>query len=98
MFAVYILQSEKTGRYYIGYTSNLDKRIRYHNSRKNKSTKSGIPWRLIKYENFDTKKEAWLRERKIKYYKSGEAFKKLVQTGDKAVGWPSGLRQRSCPA
>ncbi|MFQ5817373.1 MAG: GIY-YIG nuclease family protein [Terriglobia bacterium] len=29
-FTVYILHSERTGRYYIGQTSNLQKRLRCH--------------------------------------------------------------------
>jgi len=78
MFTVYILQSEKNGRYYVGYTSDLLKRLRYHNSGKNKSTKNGIPWRIVMQENYGLKREAWLREHQIKRYKGGQAFKKLV--------------------
>ncbi len=78
MFTTYILQSQKNGKYYVGYTTDLKKRIYYHNSGKNISTKSGVPWKLVKYENFETKKEAWLREHQIKKYKGGEAFSKLI--------------------
>ena len=78
MFQVYILKSGKTGRFYVGYTSNLEQRLKYHNLGKNKSTKAGIPWKLVKFEEYKTKREAWLRERQIKKYKGGEAFKKLV--------------------
>ena len=78
MFQVYILKSKKTGRFYVGYTSNLEQRLKYHNLGKNKSTKTGIPWELVKFEEYKTKREAWLRERQIKKYKGGEAFKKLV--------------------
>ena len=78
MFKVYIIQSQKNRRYYIGYTSNLEQRLRYHNSGKNKSTKLGAPWKLVLEEMFGTRKEAWLREHQIKSYKGGEAFKKLI--------------------
>jgi len=78
MYSVYIIQSEVTGRYYIGFTSNIDDRLKHHNSGANRSTKSGSPWRLVYKEVFDSKKEAWLREKKIKSYKGGEAFKKLI--------------------
>ena len=80
-----------TDRYYIGYTSDVNDRLRHHNSRANKSTRDGIPWNLIYCENFQTKREAWLRERQIKSYKGGEAFKKLVNkkcTGGRAVNCP----------
>ena len=79
MFAVYIIQSGKTRKYYVGYTSDIEHRLEYHNRGKNKSTKSGIPWRLVGKEYFRTKKEAWLRERLIKSYKGGGAFKKLIE-------------------
>ena len=42
MFITYILKSEKTDRYYIGYTSDVEKRLTNHNSGKNKSTKIHI--------------------------------------------------------
>jgi putative endonuclease len=78
MYHTYILKSEKTKKYYIGYTSNLSQRIRNHNSSKNASTKPGIPWRMVYSESFQEKKLAWLREKQIKCYKGGEAFKKLI--------------------
>ena len=77
MYYVYILQSKK--RYYIGYTSNLEERLRNHNSGKNVSTKYGIPWVVVYSKKFEDKKLAWLRERQIKKYKGGEAFKKLIK-------------------
>jgi len=79
MYYVYILKSESNGKYYIGYTSNLNQRISNHNSGKNVSTKPGIPWKIMYSEKFEDKKLAWLRERQIKSYKGGEAFKKLVK-------------------
>lgn len=79
MFYVYILKSQKTGRFYIGSTSDLEKRILAHNKGSNKSTKYGRPWELIYTENCTDKKGAWLRENQIKKYKSGEAFKKLIK-------------------
>lgn len=78
MYFVYIIKSEKTNRYYIGYTSNLNDRLRHHNSGSTASTKSGIPWNIVYTENFPTKKEAWLREHQIKRYKGGAEFKKLI--------------------
>ncbi|OGY56968.1 MAG: endonuclease [Candidatus Colwellbacteria bacterium RBG_13_48_8] len=78
MYIVYIIQSQKTRRYYIGHTNNFSRRLRQHNSGKNISTKSGIPWRLVYQEKVSNKEGAWLREHKIKSYKGGVAFKKLV--------------------
>jgi len=64
---VYILQNSRRNRY-IGLTKDLRKRILRHNSGKNKSTKYGIPWKLIYCEISLNKEDARARE---KYLKSG---------------------------
>ncbi len=77
MYKVYIVQSEIHYRYYIGHTSDLDKRLLRHNAGLVHSTKSGRPWLIIYTEIFSSKDGALKRERQIKAYKGGEAFKKL---------------------
>ncbi len=79
MYHVYIIKSLVSGKHYIGSTSNLGSRIIKHNSGGNRSTKSGRPWQLVHTEMFANKSDAWFRERQIKSYKGGEAFKKLVK-------------------
>jgi len=81
MFYVYILQSEKSSRYYVGYTSDIDDRLKHHNSGANKSTKPHRPWKIVFKEQYLDKKTAWLREKQIKSYKGGNAFKKLINGG-----------------
>jgi len=78
MFYVYIMRSKKDSSYYIGYTSNLQERIKRHNQGRSKYTKSKVPWDLIYYEEIQTKREAMKREKLIKSYKGGEAFRKLL--------------------
>ncbi|MFH1367151.1 MAG: GIY-YIG nuclease family protein [Patescibacteria group bacterium] len=78
MYIVYIIQSEANKRYYTGITQDIKKRIRHHNSGANKSTKGKGSWRVIYQEQFRDKESAWRRERQIKKYKGGEAFKKLL--------------------
>jgi len=78
MFVVYILYSQFLGRYYIGHTKDLSKRLARHNKGLVKSTKNGRPWILVYSENYKTKTEAYKRELQIKSYKGGEAFKKLI--------------------
>lgn len=78
MYCAYILKSEKTDRYYIGSTNNIESRLKRHNNGRNKSTKLGIPWKLVYSENFSTKQEAYRREFQIKSYKNGNVFKKLI--------------------
>jgi len=68
MFWVYVLKSEKTGRYYTGSCEDFEDRFRRHNNGESKATKHGIPWRLVYREPFETRAEAVRRER---HFKSG---------------------------
>jgi len=55
MFFVYILKSSITDKFYIGQTSDIKKRLLYHNSGYSKSTNAGVPWKLVYSENYDTR-------------------------------------------
>ncbi len=66
MYKVYILKSEKTGRSYSGSTEDLENRMAEHNSGETKSIKSGIPWRVIHVEEFETRAGAIAKEKAIK--------------------------------
>jgi len=80
MYTVYILQSS-TGKHYVGYTSNLADRLRHHNSGASKSTRPYRPWKIVYTERYSDKASAWRRERQIKSYRGGAAFKKLLTDG-----------------
>jgi len=77
MHYVYILKN-LAGRYYIGQTTDIRRRIEEHNHGKTKSIRSRGPFKLIYKESFDTRAEAIKRERQIKKYKGGNAFKRLI--------------------
>lgn len=66
MWYVYVLQSERTGRWYTGSTKDLRKRFFSHNAGKNFATKPGAPWRLIYYEAGLHRDDARARERFLK--------------------------------
>jgi putative endonuclease len=68
----------KDGRYYIGETADVEARLRFHNSGKQRSTKNRIPFKLIMFEVYSNRSDALVREKQIKSWKGGEAFKKLV--------------------
>ena len=55
---------------YIGYTNNLNKRIKLHNSGKGAKFTRGRHWVLIYKEQFKSKKEAISREYYIKNNRS----------------------------
>lgn len=66
MWYVYLLQSEMSGKYYIGMTSDVPKRLREHNAGKTKSIKAYIPYKLIGYKEFTDKTEARKQEIRLK--------------------------------
>ncbi len=78
MYYVYILQSEKDGKFYIGSTSDVKARLDFHNSGRQRSTCFRIPFKIVYKEEYASKSEALKREKQIKSYKGGEAFKKLL--------------------
>jgi putative endonuclease len=78
MWNVYILQSEKDGRYYVGCSNDYQRRLEEHNSGQNLSTTKGSPWKIVRLEPFENSQAAFLREKQIKSYKGGNAFKKLL--------------------
>ena len=77
MYFIYIIENTE-GKHYVGYTSNLVRRIKDHNSTKGRWTKKKGPWRLVYQEACSTKEEAYSREKQIKRYKGGRAFKQLL--------------------
>ena len=68
-FRVYIIQSEKSSRYYTGMSNNVERRLEQHNLGFNKSTKNKGPWKLVYSSDQLIKSDALKLERKIK--KSG---------------------------
>ena len=76
MYFVYILKSLRDDRTYVGYTNNLDERLKRHNAGLVFATKHRSPLKLIYSEQFDTIKEAMNRE---KYFKSGGGRRKMKQ-------------------
>jgi len=78
MYYYYILYSEKFDRYYYGHSSNVDLRLDRHNNGWTKSTKSGIPRKIVYYETFSTKGEAIKRELEVKRWKNRKLVEELI--------------------
>jgi len=76
---LYILFSQSRDRYYVGATIDLDRRLLEHNSGKSKSTKSGIPWKLVFSQAHQTFKEARQHEAQIKKMKSRSYIESLIK-------------------
>ncbi len=96
---LYILKN-RDNRYYTGITS-LDpiKRLKRHNNGNVASTRPYRPWQVIHVENFNSYNEARKREKQIKNWKGGNAFKYFLSmirgssngrtTGSGPVNWGS---------
>lgn len=65
-YYTYILLSEKDGKRYIGYTSDLKKRIEEHNDGLVSSTKHRRPLKLVYYEACLNEEDAKKREKYLK--------------------------------
>jgi putative endonuclease len=79
MFYVYILQSQKDDELYTGCTTNLTKRLKDHNEGLVYSTKSKRPYKLIHYEFFLNKKDAFVREKWLKTGWGRNQVKKMLE-------------------
>ena len=62
-YYVYVLKSDAYNRIYIGQTENLSKRMERHNQGWVKSTKPYRPWKLLFFEEVDSREHALKRER-----------------------------------
>ena len=66
MFIVYVLFSEKSGKHYTGFSSDLTGRLLSHDQLGKGLTSNHRPWKLIYQKPFDTKRDAILYERWLK--------------------------------
>jgi len=78
MYYLYILQSQNDGRFYVGVSNNVERRLSEHNSGLAKSTAPYKPWRLRHVEEFQDIKSAYQRERFIKKKHSRRIIKKII--------------------
>ncbi|MBI2010214.1 MAG: GIY-YIG nuclease family protein [Candidatus Chisholmbacteria bacterium] len=79
MYFVYILQSEKDGRLYIGFTDDITRRPNEHNEGKSLATEPFRPYTLIYYEALLNKKDAKARERFLKSGWGRRSVKKILK-------------------
>jgi putative endonuclease len=84
MWCIYIIQRDTTKQIYIGFTSDIKRRIAKHNNNQNYSTRhnSGI-WKLVYCEIYRTKEDAEKRERRLKHH--GRAKQELLKRISKSL-------------
>jgi len=76
MFYVYVLQSEKDNKFYVGYTNDLKSRLKLHNEGKIISTRNRQPIKLVYYEGSLNRQDALHREKYLKSSWGETIFKK----------------------
>ena len=77
---VYILQSQTSGKFYVGSTHDLDRRLSEHERGHTPSTRGRGPWKLVHKEEFASLLEARRREPEIKKWKSSRLIRALIAT------------------
>lgn len=95
MWIVYIIESEKTGYFYIGYTRDVNRMVREHNAGKTKMTRDKGPWKVVNTQKFATEQEALAREKQMKAWKAHETVKRYVDY--MAANPPSSVGNESGP-
>ncbi len=70
MHYVYVIKSVNFDFTYIGQTGDLKVRFPQHNASKEISTKAYAPFKLVYYEAYADKKDALIRENKLKQFGS----------------------------
>lgn len=76
---VYVLYSDVSKSFYVGYTQDLKKRFAEHNKGLNFSTKPYIPWELIYYEAHKSEADARRREKYLKTTAGDRALHRMLR-------------------
>lgn len=82
MMNVYILESIRSQKYYIGYTNDLERRLSEHNDVSRKGwTRIYAPWRIIYSRICETRADAMKEEKHLKSFKNRATLEKYLQKG-----------------
>ena len=76
---MYILLTAK-GKFYVGSTDDLDKRLETHRKGRVRTTKSQLPIKLVYHEELLTRGDAQRREYEIKKWKSRKQIQSLIES------------------
>ena len=65
-------------RYYTGYTQDIEERLKRHLSDHKGYTSKAKDWQVVYQENYDSKTDAYKRERQIKSWMSRKKIEELI--------------------
>ena len=83
---LYILRSERNGRYYVGSTNNLERRLVEHNAGKTKSLRYLRPFSIVFKKEFVELQEARRVEQKLKKMKSRDIIERIIKDQEMKLG------------
>ena len=86
-FCTYVLFSHHDHQLYLGYTTNLERRLKEHNDGKSLSTKGRRPLQLIYCEYHQSKEDAQRREKYFKTTPGKKAIKLMLRESLKALNY-----------
>ncbi len=78
---LYILKSSQTGRYYVGSTNDLRRRLVQHHQGQTATTKRLGKFELVFSQEFSSLAEARLAERRVKEWKRRDFIEKIIRDG-----------------
>ena len=79
-YYVYMLKEKSSNTTYVGYTKNLEERVKLHNFGKGAKFTRGRKWKLIYSEKCETKNQAISREY---YIKNNRTLRNLIKKKNK---------------
>ena len=74
-YYVYVLRNHE-GRVYIGFTENLEERVRQHRENEGGWTRGKGPWELVHQETHSDRADALRRERNLKGGRTNQILRK----------------------
>jgi putative endonuclease len=78
-YTLYILYSPSKDKFYVGHTGDtIISRLKKHNTNHKGFTGKALDWKIIYTEDYNSKSEAYQREREIKNWKNRKMIEKLI--------------------
>ena len=78
-YITYILYSKSYNRYYIGYTNNIEIRLKQHSDGRNSWANRYKPWVVVCQNKHQTRAEAMKEEKYLKSLKNKERIKEYIK-------------------
>jgi len=78
---IYILQFKKSGRFYVGSTTDLERRIRQHKRKHTATTNRFGDFDVVFIQEIESLERARWAERKIKSWKRRDFIEKVIKDG-----------------